>query len=81
MIDDLHWLGPLLHPAMGDPPRILSESFGFLLWRLSPCLIRWRWRSCPPPAFTQGAKILADPFPLDIGILATARNLDQTYER
>jgi hypothetical protein len=45
------------------PPRILSERSGSLLWRLLPCLIRWRWRCCSLLAFARGANTPADPCP------------------
>jgi len=64
-----------------SPPRILNERSGSSPWRSSSCLIRWRWCCCSPPAFTQGAKTLADPSPHGIDNLATGRNVGRTHGR
>jgi len=58
-----------------------AQSLGSLQIEKAKIDAQRRWRCCSPPVFTQGAKILADPSPHDIGNLATGRNLEQTHER
>ncbi len=49
-------VGPVRYLAevVGMPATDLERAVRLVTWRLSTCLIRWRWRCCSPPAVTRG---------------------------